>query len=69
MGFPVVGVGAVAFKALVGEDGADIEVKADFGVRGGAVVMQAGGKNEYGACDQGQYGGNATDGGRFELKV
>jgi hypothetical protein len=29
VGFPVVGVGAVAFKAFVGEDGADIEVVAD----------------------------------------
>jgi hypothetical protein len=75
VGFPVVSVGAVAFKAFVGEDGADVEVIADvvggFGVGVGlgcgcgAVVMQAGGKNEYASGDEGYYGGNATDGSRF----
>jgi hypothetical protein len=67
--FPVVGVGAVALKTFVGKDGADVEVKADFSVVVGAVVMQAGGENEDCSCDQGKYGGNATDGSRFTLKV
>jgi hypothetical protein len=40
VGFPVVGVGAVAFEALIREDGADVEVKADLfrGVGVGAGV-------------------------------
>jgi len=65
----VVGVGAVAFKAFVGKDGTDVEVEADFSVVVGAVVMQAGGENEGCSCDQGKYGGNATDGSRFILKI
>jgi len=65
----VVGIGAVAFKALVGEDRPDVEVKADLFAVFCAVVMQAGGKNDDGSCDQGRYGGNATDGSRFEPKV
>jgi hypothetical protein len=69
VGFPVVGVGAVAFKAFVGKDGADVEVVADPGAVVGAVVMQAGNKNEDGSRDQGRYGGNATDGSRFSLKI
>ena len=65
----MVGVRAVAFEAFVGENGADVEVKADLFAVFCAVIIQTGGKNEDGSCDQGRYGGNATDGSRFELKV
>jgi hypothetical protein len=69
VGFPVIGIGAVAFKALVGKDGADVEVVADFLCGTGVVVVQAGGENKNCACDQGRYGSNATDGSRFILKI
>jgi len=70
MGFPVVGVGAVAFKTFVRENGSDVEVIADlFCGSGVVVVVQAGGKNKDGSCDQGRYGSNAADGSRFTLKI
>ena len=65
----MVGVRAMAFKAFVGEDGADVEVVADLIAFAGGVVVEAGGKNEYARDDQGRYGSNATDGSRFNLKI
>jgi hypothetical protein len=59
----------MAFKAFVGEDGADVEVVADLIAFAGGVVVKAGGKNEYARGDKGRYGSNATDGSRFNLKV
>jgi hypothetical protein len=70
VGFPVVGVGAVAFEAFVRKDGADVEVVADLLCGTGVVlVVQAGGENKNCSCDQGRYGSNATDGSRFILKI
>jgi len=69
VGLPVGGVGAVAFEAFVGEDGPDVEVVADPGAVAGAVVVQAGSKNKDGSRDQDRYGGDATDGSRFSLKI
>jgi hypothetical protein len=70
MGFPVVGVGAVAFEAFVGKDRTDVEIKADlFRVTSVVMVVQAGGKNQNASCDQDRYGSDATDGSRFSLKV
>jgi hypothetical protein len=70
VGFPVVGIGAVAFKTFIGEDGSNVEIVADlFYGTGVVVVVQAGGKNKDGSSDQGRYGSNAADGGRFGLKV
>lgn len=70
MGFAMGGVGAVAFEAFVGEDGADIEVEADCRSGTGIVlVVQAGVENEDGSCDQGKYGSDAADGNRFILKI
>jgi hypothetical protein len=68
VGFAVVGVRAVAFEAFVGENGADVEVKADL-VNGVFGIVQAGRKDEDTCGDQGQYGSNATDGSRFTLKI
>jgi hypothetical protein len=65
----VVGVGAMAFKAFVGEDGADVEVVADLIAFAVGVVVEAGGKDEYACCYQCRYGSNATDGSRFNLKI
>ena len=66
----MVGVGAVAFKTFIREDGSDVEVVADFLCGAGVVVVvQAGGKNKNGSCDQGRYGSNAADGSRFTLKI
>ena len=70
VGFPVVGIGAVAFEAFVGKDRTDVEVEADlFRVTGVVLVVQAGGKNQNGSCDQDRYGSDATDGSRFSPKV
>jgi hypothetical protein len=70
VGFPVVGIGAVAFEAFVGKDRTNVEIEADlFRVTGVVLVVQAGGKNQNGSCDQDRYGSNATDGSRFSLKV
>ena len=30
MGFPVIGIGAMAFKTLIGKNGADVKIIADF---------------------------------------
>jgi hypothetical protein len=70
MGFAVVGVGAMTFKAFVGEDGTDVEVVANLPAFAGGVAVEAGGKDEDARCDQGRYGSNATDGcRRFNLKI
>jgi hypothetical protein len=70
VGFAMVGIGAVAFEAFVGEDGADIEVEADCRSGTGIVlVVQAGVENEDSSCDQGKYGSDAADGNRFILKI
>jgi hypothetical protein len=59
----------MAFEAFVREDGADVEVEADAGAFAGGVVVEAGGKDEDACGDQDRYGGNATDGSRFKLKI
>jgi hypothetical protein len=59
----------MAFKAFVGEDGADVEVEADLIVFAGGVVVEARGKDENARGEQGRYGSNATDGSRFNLKI
>ena len=43
MGFAVVGVGAMAFEALVREDRADIKIIADFSSWGSGVIGSAAG--------------------------
>ena len=65
----MIGIGAMAFKAFVGEDRPDVEIIADFS-RARVVIfgMEAGGKDENASCDQGQYGSNAVDGDRVYSK-
>jgi len=56
MRFAVIGIGAVTLETFVGEYRPDIEVEADpciVGCNRGVVVVEAGGKNEDCARDQG----------------
>ena len=52
MGFAVTGIGAMAFEAFIGEDGADVEVIAhdSCGGHGGFIVAEAGGGIEGGSA-------------------
>ena len=73
MCFAVIGIGAMAFEAFVREDGPDVEIITDLSAGGGVlstvVGVEAGDKYEDTPRDQGQYGGNALDGDRFDLKI
>src|SRR5579872_6840602 len=64
------GIRTVAFEAFVGKDRADLPVVADtVGCGSAGVAVQARGKKEYPSRDEGQYGSNAVDAGRFALKI
>jgi hypothetical protein len=73
MRFPVIGIGAMAFKTLVGEDRPDIKIIADFSGSPAAVravfTVEAGHEDEDSPRDQGEYSSNALDGDRFTLKI
>jgi len=57
MRFPVIGIGAVAFEAFVGEDRPDVEIIADFSgfavVAGAVLGVEAGYEDEDRPRDQG----------------
>jgi hypothetical protein len=65
----VVGVGAVAFETLVGEDRADIKIIADFSSCTAGFVVETGSKKDDSSYGKGRYGSNVADGDRFRLKL